>query len=1356
MKQFRQKLPTSSPVPSSPSIKHSGVTQKTEQAKTSELVHLTSARVQMDSSNEGERKKRAEKRKGRKRKGYRCREKVSDKRATRQRKRRRQAREKVQVSSIVQSLSHVRHDSSPLLVLKGMVDGHRCRDVLVDPGASSNFVSRDWALSQGLRVQSLRKPLAITLADGRVLGQQTGAVVVKSMDVQGSFAKCHLIVMDKLSHHIILGMPWLRNANVTVEYGPIIRWNGKPLYRMTTRDDGQPQLQAIKVAPEYEASMQKLLAKYQSAFSRDLPRRRQAVMKDAIHCAVQLKDPNGRPAVSRERRRSPHDTSTLIQAVKEMEAAGLIQKSVSPWSSQPVLVKKVRDGVELKEKRPCWDYRKVNDLIISDAHPLPLPEDMFDKLKGSRLFSKMDLTKGFWQIPMEEASKKILAMATPLGLYEPNFMPFGMKNAPAVFQREMQRVFRDRLYQGVMVFVDDVLIYSETAEQHVELVEWVLRRLQEEGYYAHPDKCEFFQREVSFLGHVVSEKGVAVQQHKVKAIMDWPIPRSKTEVRSFLGVTNYYRKFIAKYSEIAAPLTDLTQNDVEFMWTEREQSAFELLKVKLTTADVLAHPDEKKPYIITTDASGFAISGVLSQDQPDGTRRPISYMSRKMQGAERRYAPHDKELLAIVRAVDHWRCYLEGTEHPILLQSDHKALQHLNQQPNLSDRQARWVEKLCEFDFKIEYVRGVDNKVADRLSRRVDYEDEANAEREKENDIPVHEQQPRVRIQLAAADEAPIHPLWAIRIEDMPLRDDMRAAVSRDVVYQELLNKPEPRTDGLIVGNGFLWTCDGLFYVPNDLELQRRLIYEVHDTPTGGHMGLHKTLARLTSMCWWNGMKSMIADYVKGCITCAATKPSLQKPAGTLRPLPIPEKPWRMISIDFVGPLPRTKDYYDYILVVVDKFSKMAHFIPTTSNVTAKQTAQLLIDHVVRLHGVPDAIISDRGTQFVAQLFQEVWSALGTDLRMSTSYHPQTDGQTERVNRELEQQLRSHANRTQTQWKEWLSVVEMHYNSDRHESTGKTPYEMNGVDWRDALAFAFQKSRRSSMSSEGAQQILEGIRSTWEDARQVMIKQREVQRKYADQSRREEEYEVDDLVMLSTENLTVGRGKLSDRYVGPFRVAEVRENGVNVRLDLPKEFSRIHPVFHVEKLKRFTPSQIDWPGRVQIERPTPVLVDGEEKWWAVKILGKKEEEVEEWIQEIDKEEKVEESKEQLEEKNSNDIGKLDSKIATRSRRISPRDHASTRSLERPVVKPRRRLQKKKPRIVKRLVVKYLVEWEGYGPDDATWEPAESLIADGLQPLIDDYERRQMELNGELSLASMMVYKAKRSPDGGIELSCMYG
>jgi hypothetical protein len=336
---------------------------------------------------------------------------------------------------------------------------------------------------------------------------------------------------------------------------------------------------------------------------------------------------------------------------------------------------------------------------------------MFDALQGSRLFSKLDLTKGFWQIPLEEASKAILAMSTPLGLMEPNHMPFGMKNAPAVFQREMQRVLGQRIGKGVFVFIDDILIYTKTVEEHEDMVRWVLKRLCEEGYYANPEKCDFFQKEVSFLGHVINEDGLSVQQHKVRAVSEWPQPKTKKEVKSFLGLTGYYRKFIHRYSEVALPLTELTKNSVAWVWGEGQQRAFEELKSRLLSAPVLAHPNPSSQFILNTDASGFAIAAVLSQQQEDGSMRPVAYYSKKMNSAEKNYGITDKELLAIVEAVRHWRCYLEGNPYPTKVLTDHQGLQWLNSKAELSGRQARWVESLSDLEYEVSYIPGCNDSM---------------------------------------------------------------------------------------------------------------------------------------------------------------------------------------------------------------------------------------------------------------------------------------------------------------------------------------------------------------------------------------------------------------------------------------------------------------------------------------------------------------------------------------------------------------------------------------------------------------------------------------------------------------------
>jgi hypothetical protein len=1247
------------------------------------------------------------------------------------------------ITAMLTSLSSIEHDTGPLIIVRGTLDGRPCKDILVDTGAASSFVSQTWAVSQGLLVQKLARPLEVTLADGEKKGIMTGAVRVTGLTTQGSTAPCTLIVMEQLTHHVILGMPWLRAAGVSLGLGAVMRWNGRRMFdtvdsRQSSATASRSLLCAVKVGAEHEDRMAIILRMYPAAFRTDLPKRSEAMLAKAIKCKVTLKDEECRPVISRERRRSPADRQILIDTVKEMEKAGLIRPSKSPWSSQAVLVKKVREGVELQEKRPCWDLRRVNDLIVTDAHPLPLPENMFDELVGCKLFSKMDLTKGFWQIPMEEASKAILAMATPLGLYEPNFMPFGMKNAPAVFQREMQRVLKDRLGKGVMVFIDDILIFSRTVEEHAALVQWVLQRLQEEGYYAHPDKCEFFQREVSFLGHMISEQGVAVQQHKVKAIQGWPKLTTMKEVRSFLGMTGYYRKFIEKYSEIALPLTRLTHNDVKFTWGEAEQAAFDCLKEKLSSADVLAHPDPQRQYIIHTDASEFAIAGVLSQEQKDGSVRPVAYYSRKMSGAETRYSSiYEKELLALVRAVEQWRCYLEGNAHPVLLLTDHKGLTWLNSTAELSGRQARWVEKLAELEYKVTHVAGTDNVVADALSRRGDYEgppvtevavEEGDVVRRGDDAAPLPLAAPvRTRIALRAAmvsiyegkeKEGETKAAKGEQSDDfVPLMDAMREAAARDPWYAEKM-KVEKSDDGLLRQEGLLRTVNGLWYVPDDVELRQRILYEVHDAPAGGHMGIEKTMKKLQRQCWWSGMREQITSYVASCKACHSSKHSQRKPAGLLLPLPTPSRPYEVITMDFMGPLPKSGEFaYDYVLVVVDKFSKRVHFIPCHKTVNAPGTAMLLIDHVIKDRGLPESIICDRDPRWTGEVWSQLFAALGTKMKRSSSYHPQTDGQTERANRSLEAGLRAYVSKKGTDWAKHLSMVEASINSSEHESTGKTPFELTGVDWRDPLSFAMQPGSRGEMKSDVAQEILDGITTAWEDARRMLMQSKVRMKKYADMRRREDQYAVGDMVSLSTKHMTKLGHKLDPLWVGPFEVVKVSESGLNVTLDLPSQYAKLHQPFHVEKLKRFIPDP-QWVDRVQDDRPRPELVDGHREWVVDRIVGKKEETKVIVVYDDKEEEDVDDVVDKVgadgkEEKKEQQAvgGAWQSRLRSRP---SPSDAAGVR------VKGRGKLKRRKGRKEEVAVTMYKVHWQGYGEDEQTWESIDKLA--NSEEAIDEYER----------------------------------
>jgi hypothetical protein len=535
-----------------------------------------------------------------------------------------------------------------MMVFQGAVNGHQAL-VLLDLGANANFVSKEWAQRTGIAQRQLIKSTDVTTADGRTV---TATSQLMSVDVRvvGKATKTSLVVVPLGTYDIILGTPWFAATKPLFDWE---RWtcNGRSVYSKGGRSVGRPgrgarRLQSMAIGADHAARMTGLAGKYSDVFASTLPKH--AMRKDALVHSF-LMEEGAKPIRDAERRRSPEELRLIREMVAEGEASGIIEDSSSEWCSQlHMVVKKDQYGVPTGKPRFCVDYRRVNARMRKDAHPLPLPEAMFAQLKGATVFSKLDLTKGFYQIALAPECRGTLAFSSPDGLKQWRVMPFGIANAPATFQREMQRVFRERLDVCVMVYIDDILVFSKDADSHAEHVEWVLSQLRANGYYANPDKCEFFQSEVNFLGHVIKAGGLAVQQHKVDSIVNWPKPQCVKDVRAFLGLTSYYRRFIARHSELAGPLSDLTRKDTSFVWGDKEQSAFDSLKQSMAAAPMLITPDNSKPYVLHTDASGYAVGATLSQETERGLQ-PVAFMSKKMNAAQRNYAVHEWELLAVVR-----------------------------------------------------------------------------------------------------------------------------------------------------------------------------------------------------------------------------------------------------------------------------------------------------------------------------------------------------------------------------------------------------------------------------------------------------------------------------------------------------------------------------------------------------------------------------------------------------------------------------------------------------------------------------------------------------------------------------------
>ena len=1170
--------------------------------------------------------------------------------------------------------------SRRMMVFQGSVAGHQAV-VLLDLGANANFVSKEWVLSKGLAQRQLNTPMEVTTATGRTYSA-TSQLMAAEVRVVGKHVRTPLVVVPLGTYDIILGTPWFAATKPQFDWD---QWtcNGRAVYSKGGRSVGRPgrtarRLQSMAIGPAHQRVMSALAHKYADVFASKLPPR--VVNQEALTHSFEMKD-GASPTRDGERRRSPEELRLIREMVAECEATGLIEDSTSEWCSQLIMViKKDQYGVPTGKPRFAVDYRKPNALMKKDAHPLPLPEAMFAQLKGATVFSKLDLTKGFYQIGLDPKCREYLAFSTPDGLKQWKVMPFGIANAPAAFQREMQRVLKERLDVSVMVYIDDILIFSRDAEEHAEHVEWVLSQLRLNGYYANPDKCEFFQAKVNFLGHVISEGGVAVQQHKVESIAKWPRPQSVSDVRKFLGLTGYYRRFVAGHSRISAPLSDLTCKDTPFVWGEKEEAAFEQLKTALASAPLLVTPDNAKPYVLHTDASGYAIGASLSQMTERGLQ-PVAFLSKKMNAAQRNYSVHEWELLAVIEALKAWRCYLYGSATPIDIFTDHHSLQWINTQPNLSARQCRWVEQLQDYSFKIQHLSGEKNVVADALSRRSDYE-AAHAE---ETAIRLRAGEteavrPRLRLEVGniATDSATGLTTSTSALLAPSLMADIRKAALTDTAYYVPLVAQAEHL-GLTVKNGLVYSPAELLYVPQDETLRTTLMREIHDAPTGGHLGREKTYRRLTSQVYWRGVYRDVSDYVRSCVSCAQNKASHLTAADVLHPLPIPARRWETISLDFVGPLPKTPSGHDFLLNVVDKFSKAVHLIACTKEVTAAEVAQLVYDQVVRLHGFPEAIISDRDTRFTSHFWRALWKLSGTQLAMSSSYHPQTDGQTENVNRVVQDILRSYVKNDRKDWDRHLTAVEIAINSSRHASTGYTPHFLNhNQEMRLPFGIAL-KETMESVQVPAAVTAMTDMAANDETARTRMAEAQAQQEKAANRHRRAEDYEVGEQVMLNTKHLTGYKHKLACRFIGPFEV--VATSTGTVTLDLPADM-RIHDVVNVDRVKRYTPSVGEWTGRTQHHRPLPVRLaeDGTGEYEVEAILGKKE----------------------------------------------AMEDPPTSSAERDGGK------RKKVR-----VVRYLVLWKGYSMDDCSWERDENVA--GAANLVLDYERRlQAENSGKASVMMLCL------------------
>ncbi|GJZ33717.1 putative reverse transcriptase domain-containing protein, partial [Tanacetum coccineum] len=609
--------------------------------------------------------------------------------------------------------------------------------------------------------------------------------------------------------------------------------------------------------------------------------------------------PGAAPVAHAPYRLAPSEMKELSKQLQELSEKGFIRPSSSPWGA-PVLFVKKKDG----SFRMCIDYQELNKLTIKNRYPLLRIDDLFDQLQGSSVYSKIDLRSGYHQLRIREEDIPITAFRTRYGHYKFQVMPFGLTNAPAVFMDLMNRVCKPYLDKFVIVFIDDILIYSKNKEEHGEHLKTILNLLRSEKLYAKFLKCDFWLDSVQFLGHVIDSSGVHVDPAKIEAIKNWAAPTTPTEVRQFLGLAGYYRRFIKEFSLISKPLTKLTQKNKPYVWGDDEEEAFQTLKLKLCSAPILSLPEGSEDFVVYCDASLKGFGAVLMQRE-----KVIAYASRQLRKNEENYTTHDLELGAVVFALRLWRHYLYDTK--CMVYTDHKSLQYILDQKELNMRQRRWIELLSDYDCVIRYHPGKANVVADALSRK-----------DKE---PI-----RVRALVVT-----VHNNLPEQIQNA----QVEACKEENIGAEGFRGEGEPfevRSDGTKCLKGRVW-------LPLFGGLRGLIMLESHKSKYSIHPGSDKMYHDLRKLYWWPNMKADIATYVSKCLTCAKVKAEHQKPSGLLQQPEIPVWKWERITMDFITKLPRTSSGYDSIWVIVDRLTKSAHFIPMNKKYKMEKLTRLYL-----------------------------------------------------------------------------------------------------------------------------------------------------------------------------------------------------------------------------------------------------------------------------------------------------------------------------------------------------------------------------------------------------------------------------
>jgi len=914
--------------------------------------------------------------------------------------------------------------------------------------------------------------------------------------------------------------------------------------------------------PEIQEKHQLLMEKYHGLFTEVVD----SVAKLKYQHRIDVGD--ALPVKQPPRRVNPIVRQALQEHVESMVRLNIAERSESPWSS-PVLMVRKADSTW----RFCVDLRRVNDLTRKDSYPLPVPADYLSVLQGASIFSVLDLRSGFWQIPLHPDSRPITAFSTPDGLWQFRVLPFGLSNSPAAFQRAMDEILGPLKWRGVLVYIDDILVYSSDLPTHLALLEEVMSRLHRHDFKLKMTKCFFYKKSIKYLGHIVSAQGISASPDLTRAMVEYPPPSRLKELRAFLGLTSYYRKFVPHYAQVTAPLRALLKKETAFKWSPICQSAFEALKAKLLQPPILRHPDYSRPFIIQTDASDEGISGVLSQRGDDGQEYAVAYVSRGLSEAELKWSTMEKEALAVVYSIQQYETFL--SDRDFIVETDNQSLQWLKTGEK-KGKLSRWATVLQAANLKVVHRKGKSNANADALSRVPREHQPAPGP----NESPFPEKADCFVIGIGErVDPVDLESdANFTNIGAAQLRDAQKGDAALKEVYDFLHEGKLPvdveekqmqlRTKTLSIERGLL-VCNenpsGKTKVLVPEALQRRLIVAYHDVLLA-HAGVDKTLSALSSLFQWKGMSESVRKYVQSCDGCQhSSKRTLPLRAGLLQPRYI-QYPFEVIHVDFFGPIRKSADGNRFILTVVDSFTRWPILVALPDSTSATVNAALW-SHVYSVHGCPGRIVSDQGPQFTSHLYEEFQKILGINIVMSSPYHPQGNGPAERIHRFLKASLQILVSRNQEDWDLHLTSVEFAYRITKLAGYAYSPFQiLYGREPRTPMdALLGNPSIRLGIDDYIAH-LTKTLSETHKDLRETQANLRLSQKASYDKNHYAVEFQPGDLVLVYIQEQVPGLStKLIKPWKGPYRVLQ-QKGPVNYELDCMDGSTK---VYHVQRMSLY-------------------------------------------------------------------------------------------------------------------------------------------------------------------------------------------